>query len=180
MPFTPYHFGPSGFIGLVFRKWIDIPVFVLANVVVDVEVLVIMTFGLGWPTHRYCHTLLIGALVGAAWGVAAYPLRGLFEIIMRLIHIPYKSGFRKMVISGILGVWFHVLIDGIYHSDVGVFWPSETLSLYRLIHPYIDGEQIRTICLAFFVAAIIPFAMAVVSFTKQKKVEKKIPEKTTG
>ena len=41
MPFTPYHFGPSGFVGLVFGKWIDLPVFVLANVIVDVEVLVV-------------------------------------------------------------------------------------------------------------------------------------------
>ena len=68
MPFTPYHFGPSGFVGLVFRKWIDMPVFVLANVIVDVEVLAVGLFGLGWPIHRYCHTLLIGAVVGALWG----------------------------------------------------------------------------------------------------------------
>jgi len=49
MPFTPYHFGPSGFWGLAFRKWLDLPVFVLANVIVDIEVLVIWFFGLGWP-----------------------------------------------------------------------------------------------------------------------------------
>ena len=41
MPFTPYHVGPSGFVGLVFGKWIDLPVFVLANVIVDVEVLAV-------------------------------------------------------------------------------------------------------------------------------------------
>ena len=91
MPFTPYHFGPSGFVGLVFRKWIDVPVFVLANVIVDIEVLVIMLFNLGWPRHRYCHTLLIGAAVGALWGVAAYPLRNLFKKIVVnftiLLHI---------------------------------------------------------------------------------------------
>ena len=75
MPITPYHFGPSGFVGLALRKWLDIPVFVLANVVVDIEVLVIRLLGLGWPAHRYSHTLLIGAVVGAIWGVAAYPLR---------------------------------------------------------------------------------------------------------
>jgi membrane-bound metal-dependent hydrolase YbcI (DUF457 family) len=180
MPFTPYHFGPSGFIGLVFRKWIDIPVFVLANVIVDVEVLVIMIFGLGWPVHRYCHTLLIGAIAGALWGVAAYPLRGLLKVIMRLIHIPYQSGLRKMIVSGILGAWLHVVIDGAYHSDVRVFWPNKTVSLYQLIHPYIDKEQIKILCLVFFVAAIIPYAMDVVSYTKQNQLEKKVSDKTTG
>ena len=41
MPFTPYHFGPSGFFGLALKKWIDLPVFLLANVIIDVEVLLI-------------------------------------------------------------------------------------------------------------------------------------------
>lgn len=80
MPYTPYHFGPSGFVGLIFKKHIDIPVFVLANVVVDVEVLVINLLGLGWPVHRYAHTLLIGAVVGAVWALVAYPMRRLFRV----------------------------------------------------------------------------------------------------
>ncbi|MHC4299546.1 MAG: hypothetical protein ACYS7Y_19890 [Planctomycetota bacterium] len=36
MPFTPYHFGPSGCVGLILRKWIDVPVFVLTNVIIDI------------------------------------------------------------------------------------------------------------------------------------------------
>ena len=40
MPFTPYHFGPSGFIGLLFRKWLDVPVIVATNVLIDIEVIV--------------------------------------------------------------------------------------------------------------------------------------------
>ena len=93
MPFTPYHFGPSGFVALALRKWIDIPVFVLANVVVDVEVLVIAYLRLGRPIHRYCHTLAIGAVVGAAWGILAYfLLRRLFQLIMNLLAIRYRPG----------------------------------------------------------------------------------------
>ena len=39
MPFTPYHFGPSGFAGLLFRRWVNVPVFIAANVLIDIEVL---------------------------------------------------------------------------------------------------------------------------------------------
>ena len=170
MPFTPYHFGPSGFIGLVFRKWIDVPVFVLANVIVDVEVLAIALFGLGPPHHLYCHTLLIGAVVGALWGAAAYRLRSLFEVIMEMFFIPYKPGLWKMVISGILGVWLHVLIDGAYHSDVMVFWPSRTDSLWIAVMSRVSKAQIKTICLVFFVAAVIPYAVAVVSYMRQNRL----------
>lgn len=171
MPFTPYHFGPSGFIGLVFRKWIDVPVFVLANVVVDVEVLVIGFWGLGWPVHRYCHTLLIGAAVGALWGAAAYPLRGLFQKMMRMLRVPYQTNLRKMLVSGILGVWLHVLIDGLYHFDVRVFWPSRTVSLWRLVQRHIGKRDIRTVCIVFLVAAVIPYAIAVASYVKRTRTK---------
>jgi membrane-bound metal-dependent hydrolase YbcI (DUF457 family) len=166
MPFTPYHFGPSGFIGLVFGKWIDLPVFVLANVIVDVEVLVIGFFGLGWPMHRYCHTLLIGAVIGAFWGIAAYPLRHIFEGIMKVIYIPYKTSLRKMVISGILGVWLHVLIDGIYHSDVKIFWPYKTIWLQQMMQGHVTREQIKTICILFFIAAFVVYILAVTVFRR--------------
>jgi hypothetical protein len=172
MPFTPYHFGPSGFVGLVFRKWIDVPVFVLANVIVDVEVLVIVSFGLGWPIHRYCHTFLVGAAVGVLWGLTAYPLRHFFKKILRILYIPYMPRFWKMVVSGILGVWLHVLIDGAYHFDVKMFWPNKTISLWRTIHRHIGKEQIEAICVAFFIAAIVPYAIAVASYIKQNKIKK--------
>ncbi|HUS73951.1 MAG TPA: hypothetical protein VMY06_12890 [Sedimentisphaerales bacterium] len=164
MPFTPYHLGPSGFIGLTLRKWIDIPVFVLANVVVDVEVLVIRHFGLGYPLHRYTHTLLLGAVAGLIWAVAAYPLRNFFKKIMRILHIPYQTSFWKMLVSGVLGVWLHVVIDAIYHPDVRLFRPAKAIPLYALL----TRQQIQTLCLVFFIAAVVLWALAAVSYSKRK------------
>ena len=155
MPFTPYHFGPSGFVGLVFRKWIDIPVFVLANVIIDIEVLLILVLRLGWPYHRYCHTLLIGAAVGALWGMAAYPLRGLFKKIMHTLRLPYETSFWRMAVSGMLGACLHVLIDGVYHHDARVFWPNTTISLWKIVRGLMTREQGRIICLAILVAAVV-------------------------
>lgn len=164
MPFTPYHFGPSGFIGLALRKWIDIPVFVLANVIVDLEVLVIRLFGAGWPIHRYAHTLLLGTAVGIIWAVAAYPLRNLFKRLMQTLRIPYQPKFWKMLISGILGVWLHVVLDAIYHRDVRLFWPDKARPLYRLI----TRQQLEALCLAFFIAAIILWGLTAISYSKRK------------
>ena len=103
MPFTPYHFGPSGFVALVLRRWIDIPVFILANVIVDIEVLIAAILGLGYPIHRYAHTLLIGVVVGAVWGALACKAKPALMRAMQQLRIPYKTNFWKMVISGILG-----------------------------------------------------------------------------
>jgi membrane-bound metal-dependent hydrolase YbcI (DUF457 family) len=167
MPITPYHFGPSVFVGLTLRKWLDIPVFVLANVIVDIEVPVIGLLGLGWPVHRYCHTLLLGAVVGVLWGIAAHPLRHFFEKIMQILRIPYQTSFWKMVVSSVLGVWLHVVIDAIYHWDVRIFWPSNVKPLLHLI----SREQVKIVCVGFFVAAAVVYAFAVASYLKQKKAK---------
>ena len=178
MPVTPYHFGPSRFLGLLFRKWIDIPVFILANVIVDVEVLVGVVLGLDIPIPRYSHTLLIGAAVGALWGVAAYPLRSIFKKIMQIFRLPYQTSLRKMVISGILGAWLHVVIDGFYHFDVHVFWPNTTISLWQIAAPHISKRQIEIICIVFFIAAVVPYTIAVSSYIKQNKDRKQNLGKT--
>ena len=155
MPFTPYHFGPSGVVGLIFRKWIDVPVFVLANVIIDIEVLLIMVLRLGHPYHRYCHTLLIGAAVGAIWGMAAYPLRDLFKKMMHTLRLSYEPSFWKMAISGMLGACMHVLMDGVYHGNARVFWPNTTISLWKIARGLMSREQGRILCLALFVAAVV-------------------------
>ena len=167
MPFTPYHFGPSGFIGLAFRKWIDVPVFVLVNVIVDLEVLIINFLGVGWPIHRYVHTLLIGAAAGIIWALAAWPLRNVFKKTMQILRIPYKPGFWKMLVSGILGVWLHVVIDAIYHWDVRIFWPSKIKPLYALL----TKRQTENICLIFFIAAVVLWVVSMISYSKPKKLK---------
>ena len=139
--------------------------------VVDIEVLVIMLFRLGWPTHWYCHTFLIGAAVGAAWGAAAYPLRHLFKKVMQLFRIPYKGDLRKMIVSGVLGVWLHVLTDGAYHFDIEMFCINKTISLLRWYNQHVSAEQIETICLIFFFTTLVPYLFAVKSFSKNSRIQ---------
>jgi membrane-bound metal-dependent hydrolase YbcI (DUF457 family) len=162
MPITPYHFGPSGFVGLAFRRWIDLPVFVLANVIVDIEVL----FAEGWAHHRHWHwhTLLVGAMVGAIWAIAAYPLRNLFKKMMQLLRIPYRTGFWKMVVSGVLGVWLHVVIDAVYHYDVQVFWPSKRNPMYGLL----ERQTVLLLCIISFLPAIALYVIAIRSQRRKK------------
>lgn len=151
MPFTPYHFGPAGFIGLVFKKWIDIPAFILANVAVDIEPLILMIRHTGWPHHRFCHTFIGAGLVGIALALVLFPFRSFLGRLMDLLHLPYQTTFLKMAVWAVLGGWFHVLIDSICHWDVELFWPNKAKPLYNLV----TDQQLKTLCLGFWLAAII-------------------------
>jgi len=154
MPFTPYHFGPNGFVGLVFKKWLDLPVLILVNVIIDFEVL----FNTGRFPHRvwHFHTLLVGGIVGAIFGLALFPLRNILGKIMNFLRLAYKPTALKMAVSGLLGAWFHVTIDSIYHRDVQMFWPNRH---YRPLWNLLSQPQVRYICLAFALAAIALYAV---------------------
>lgn len=149
--------------------------FLLGNVIVDVEVL----FANGGYHHRvwHLHTFLVGGLVGAVCGAIVYfakPLRKLFEFGMRLLHIRYRPTLLSMILGGMAGVWMHVLIDSFYHYDVQPFYPLGENPLFKPAHwrdvPAIH-HNIETICLAFFVPAAILYALAVWSFFKTKKTQ---------
>jgi membrane-bound metal-dependent hydrolase YbcI (DUF457 family) len=152
------------------RRWLDIPVFVLANVIVDLEVLVINFLGVGWPKHRYVHTLLIGAAAGIIWALVAWQFRNVFKKIMQILCTPYQTSFLKMLVSGILGVWLHVVIDSIYHWDVHVFWPSKVKPLYKLV----TTQQIEMICAILFIWALILYILTAIKSLKKNRFESKI------
>jgi membrane-bound metal-dependent hydrolase YbcI (DUF457 family) len=156
MPMTPYHFGPNGFFWVVFRKWIDLPMFILANVIIDVEVL----FATKWTVHRvwHFHSFLVGGIVCGVGAIAFWPARHFFEKIMASFHLPYEVSIRKMVFSGILGAWLHVLLDAIYHYDVQPFWPWPKNPLWQVM----SQGQVKSVCIAFAVAAVVVYFITII------------------
>jgi len=165
MPFTPFHFGPSGFVGLIFRKWIDIPVFVLANVAMDLEPGIVLLFGLDYPAHSLCHTFLFGTVIGLAWGLLAYPMSGLFGWLMRLFALSYKTSLPRMLLSSVLGVWLHVLLDSFCWPDVKPFWPLRR-------NPFLDLLTVRTVymlCVISFIPAFLLYIFIVLCGVKKTR-----------
>jgi hypothetical protein len=139
MPFTPYHFGWSALPGLTTRGKLDIAVLIAANILVDIEVLADGAFAPGWPVHQlwHFHTLLVGGLVGMAFGAILYgikPFRRGCRGINTLLGFSHAPTLYSMILSGLVGAWLHVLIDGLYHYDVQVFWPIRSNLLFNWIH----------------------------------------------
>jgi len=168
MPYPVYHLGPSGFFGFLLRRWVDLPVFLLVNIPVDVEVLFAERMH---HRHWHVHTLLIGGIVGAIFGLIIYgvkPVRKFLEWGMRLVRIPYKANMWKMIIAGILGAWLHVFLDSIYHYDVQLFWPSKAKSLQRPMWRFLGHEELEMWCLVLLVGAAVLYMFAVRVFNSRK------------
>lgn len=152
MPFTPFHFGPHATAALAFHRYIDVPVFIAANVVVDIEPMLVMLFGLDYPLHGYCHTLLPGGLLGGLFGCAAYPFRTLIGKAMSRLGLPYTTTFTKAAFSGMLGAWLHVLFDAVIYGEMKPFYPvSSANPLFGIVS---SDSGLYVICTLFFVPAI--------------------------
>jgi membrane-bound metal-dependent hydrolase YbcI (DUF457 family) len=166
MPFTPYHFGPHALIALPLRKYIDFPIFMLTNIAIDLEPLAVILFSLNYPVHGYFHTFLIGGMVGVVWAIVAYPFRNFLKEIMNALRLSYDTTLLKMMISGILGAWLHVLFDAPIYADIRPFYPIQSNPLFGIL----SSQTVYTICSICFIPALLLYVLGVVAFLKKKKI----------
>ena len=151
MPFTPFHVGPHTVLGLPFGKRLDLPVFILANVFIDLEPLAVMSLGLHYPVHGIMHTFLLSLLILIPLSASCFALRNLFSDIMKGLRLPYETGLPKMVFSGILGGWLHILTDAPLYSDIQPFYPSASNPFFGLV----DVDRLYLFCSWALVPAIL-------------------------
>jgi len=153
MPFTPFHFGPSFCIALYFDRHIDLPVFLLANVVIDFEPLILMQLK-EYPIHSYCHTLLFSTFLGLCFGIIGYWGKGIFQRFMAYLQLDYQTNLSKMIKSAIWGMWFHVLLDILLHHDIRPFYPLELN-----VAGAVSGRTVYWACAVAFIPAIILYML---------------------
>ena len=111
MPLTPLHLAA----GLPFRQWASIKAFIWVNLLIDLEPVLIIFFGMdriGYPIHYGIHTG-IGMLLVASVVI----LCGMFS-----------SGRVPWIYGSLLGAASHLILDMLVHSDV---WP---------LAPWIQGN----------------------------------------
>lgn len=133
MPITPYHLGPDLALALPLRKYIDLPVFLLSNVAVDIEPFTVTLFRLHYPYHGFCHTFLVGTAIGVLLALVCVNFKGVFKKLMNLVRLTYSTSFGKMTVSAIFGVWLHVLLDGFLNHDIKPFYPLASNPLYGIL-----------------------------------------------
>jgi membrane-bound metal-dependent hydrolase YbcI (DUF457 family) len=112
MPITPFHFGLGMLVKPALRSRFSLWTFILSQILVDLETL--------WNIirqvprlHGFFHSFL-GSLIP---GMAA-------AFILRAIHP--SSSLPTLLFSSLIGVWSHVVLDGIMHADVTPFFPFST------------------------------------------------------
>lgn len=153
MPFTPFHLGPSLWIGLILFKFLDFPSFLIASVIVDVEPFLVMFFGLRYPLHGFFHSFVGGSIVAILAALTMYSFKNVVRKFAIIFRLQQDSTFKKILWSSFLGVYFHIFLDAFLYSDIQPFYPSTSNPLLGLF----SSGQIYFFCSISFLIAIVVY-----------------------
>ncbi len=132
MPFTPFHLGPALALGLPTRKYIHAPTFIIANVIIDIEPLMVILLDLNYPLHGYLHTFIGAITIGLALGYIMYLFDVVFKVVWKKLLLASGSNIclRQFLIAGISGTALHVLLDAPLYYDIKPFYPFTVNPIY--------------------------------------------------
>lgn len=164
MPFTPFHFGVHACVAFPLNKKLDIPVFILANVAIDIEPLLVITLNLFYPLHGYAHTFIGAILLGTLWGLIAFKCKYSLRRLMKFLKLPYETTLKKCIISGVLGALLHVLFDAPLYAEIKPFYPLSINPFYGLI----SNSSMYKLCTLLFVPALIFYVYSIIKFKNDK------------
>jgi hypothetical protein len=166
MPFTLFHFGPALFFGVPLRKYIHAPTFILANVVLDVEPLLVLITRANYPLHGYLHTIIAAIGVGLLLGFTMFLLerrtQSLFKAMLLETH--KTMGKSSFMVAGVFGTLLHVLFDAPLYGDIKPFYPLATNSLPGLA----SSSGIYILIVGMGILGIMFYASLLVSETYRR------------
>jgi len=96
MPFTPFHLGPALFFGLLLFSAVHLPTFMVANVIVDIEPLLVLVFKLDYPLHGFFHSLLGGSIIAVVLSCAMVKVDKRIQKMMRFFKLKQKYSQKSI------------------------------------------------------------------------------------
>ena len=156
LPFTPFHLGPGLLFGLLLFSYLDLPTFLVASVIIDVEPLLVLSLSLSYPLHGYLHTFMGGTIVAFLLAFAMSRVRGVLAPLVSLFKFEQRTSFKGIVLASLFGICFHILLDSPLYSDIRPFYPLESNPLQNL--DMFIGFGIYAFCILSFTAGGIVYA----------------------
>ena len=150
--------------GLLLFSYVDLPTFLVASVVIDIEPFLVLSLNLDYPVHGYLHTFLGGTIVAFLLALAMTRVRGTLSSLMSFLKLEQKTSFKSIVLASVLGIYLHILLDSPLYSDIRPFYPIESNPL--LGHGMFVGLEIYTFCVLSFLGGAIVYA-AKIAFARR-------------
>lgn len=169
MPFTPFHLGPGLLFGLLLLGYIDLPTFLLANVIVDVEPLLVLLLNLQYPIHGFFHSFLGGTLIAFLLAAVMIKMRKVLSPLMSFFRLEQKYSLKSILSASLFGIYLHILLDSRLYQDIRPLYPFD-------FNPFLSRSmfiafEIYGICILSFIGGGIIYAIKFFSWRRTMKRE---------
>ena len=101
MPITPLHLGPALLIGLLLINHISFPAFIVGNVIIDFEQLIIISLNLNYPIHGFIHSFLGGIVISLPITVVMSYLRKDTIALMSFLKLEQETTIWKIFLGSL-------------------------------------------------------------------------------
>lgn len=163
MPLTPFHWGPSSLIGLIFFKIFDFPTLIISSVIVDIEPLYVLKFNRPLPIHGFLHTFLGGSIAAILTAIICFLLKKHIKKIMKLFRLDQNTSFKKIILTSFIGVYLHILLDAFLYKEMNPFYPIIGNPLFNLFSSF----QIYLFCSILFLIGFTIYFIKLIFINKQ-------------
>ncbi|WP_423746943.1 hypothetical protein V5735_22705 (plasmid) [Haladaptatus sp. SPP-AMP-3] len=134
MPLTPFHLGIGLFLGLACYRWLDFPTLCVGTVIVDTRSIAIYFGPFTGNLHGPLHTLIGGTFLAGVLAAAMFKLKPYWNLIAGPVGLAQNRSISKILAASIVGVYTHLILDAIMHSDMQPFYPLEGNPLYGALY----------------------------------------------
>ena len=148
MPFTSFHIGPALFFGLLLFRHIQLPTFLIANVIVDLEPFFILLLGLESPLHGFLHSFAGGSLIAIVLTLSMGKLDNYIQIPARTIKLSQELPLKSIWMASFFGIYLHILLDSTLYSDIKPFYPSD-------FNPFLNNDILSGISIYFLCVILL-------------------------
>lgn len=169
MPYTPYHFGPASWIGLIFFKFLDFPTLLVSSVIIDIEPFCVFVFNAPWPVHGFLHTFLGGSIVAVITAVIMFYLKKPIQKIMTDLKLPQDSSFLKILFTSLFGVYSHIVLDSFLYFDIKPLYPFSNKNPFLGI---LSHNGVYTFCKVSFVVGGVLYFVRIYPYLKEEIFKK--------
>ena len=170
MPFTPFHFGPSGLIGLLLLKWVDFPTILIASVAIDIEPLLVLMFNLSYSLHGFFHSFFGATLIALLLILIMRYLRGYLSVLMDSFKLTQDVTLKSIALGAFIGVYSHILLDAPIYVEMNPFFPIIG-NPFLIKNPFISLE-ISIFCVFCFLGTVSIYCIRlIVQFRKRNKLK---------
>jgi len=157
MPLTPFHLGPALFFGLLLLRCLDLPTFLIANVIIDIEPLLVVSCNLDYRVHGFFHSFIGSTLIALLLVAVMSKVPESFSPLLTFFKIETNPSFLSIFSASLSGVYLHILLDSRMHRDIQPFYPFDANPF--LNRSSVSGLDVYLFCVWCLIGAAIIYGI---------------------